>query len=281
MASATQRSHRLRHDQKLRHSNTSDLSGQQSEIDQTGYNTSQGNNQDIHSQLETTKIMLAAITVAQKGSSNSNNNNNSNSSQQALNTPSGLEGLFRHQNEIWEEQQEEQKQQQKWNLVKSSKIPTLFLPKEEKIQPILYRLNGLEGVANGYTTKCTQNGAIRLLCNSTDVYNKISQELHNNNAELLRIKRSAYLETDHREWDLYLPKIEVALRNSVHTATGVTPFFALFGQHLMLNGAQYALGRKLQSLCERIRVIRQGRQAEADPGEDPACAIMSERVSYI
>ncbi|KAL7737895.1 hypothetical protein ACLKA6_006270 [Drosophila palustris] len=60
----------------------------------------------------------------------------------------------------------------------------------------------------------------------------------------------AYLDTDHQEWDLYLPEIEVALRNSVHTATGVTPFFALFGQHLMLNGAQYALGRKLKSLCE-------------------------------
>ncbi|KAL7726718.1 hypothetical protein ACLKA6_012795 [Drosophila palustris] len=61
------------------------------------------------------------------------------------------------------------------------------MPKVENIQPILDRLNGLEGVANGYTTKCTQNGAIRLLCNSMDVNNKISQELHNNNAELLRI----------------------------------------------------------------------------------------------
>ncbi|KAL7726705.1 hypothetical protein ACLKA6_012782 [Drosophila palustris] len=132
---------------------------------------------DADTAIQTNTIMPAAITVAQKGSSNSNSNNNS--SQQAFNTSSGLEGFFRQENEIWEEQQEEQKQQQKWNLVKSSKIPTLFLPKVEKYQPILYRPNGLEGVANGYTTKCTQNGAIRLLCNSMDVYNKISRELHN------------------------------------------------------------------------------------------------------
>ncbi|XP_064555253.1 uncharacterized protein K02A2.6-like [Drosophila montana] len=33
----------------------------------------------------------------------------------------------------------------------------------------------------------------------------------------------AYLEQDHREWDLYLPEIEVSIRNAIHTATGVTP----------------------------------------------------------
>ncbi|KAM8707501.1 hypothetical protein ACLKA7_005045 [Drosophila subpalustris] len=83
----------------------------------------------------------------------------------------------------------------------------------------------------------------------TAVYSPQSNAAERVNRSVLAAIR-AYLESDHREWDLYLPEIEVALRNSVHTATGVTPFFALFGQHLMLNGAQYALGRKLKSLCE-------------------------------
>ncbi|KAL7725897.1 hypothetical protein ACLKA6_000664 [Drosophila palustris] len=83
----------------------------------------------------------------------------------------------------------------------------------------------------------------------TAVYSPQSNAAERVNRSVLAAIR-AYLDTDHREWDLYLPEIEVALRNSVHTATGVTPFFALFGQHLMLNGAQYALGRKLKSLCE-------------------------------
>ncbi|KAL7725118.1 hypothetical protein ACLKA6_018827 [Drosophila palustris] len=84
----------------------------------------------------------------------------------------------------------------------------------------------------------------------TAVYSPQSNAAERVNRSVLAAIR-AYLETDHREWDLYLPEIEVALRNSVHTATGVTPFFALFGQHLMLNGTQYALGRKLKSLCEQ------------------------------
>nr|XP_041632289.1 uncharacterized protein LOC121502652 [Drosophila kikkawai] len=56
----------------------------------------------------------------------------------------------------------------------------------------------------------------------------------------------AYLEEDHR--DLYLPEIEAALRSSVHQATGVTPYFALFGQNMFTNGADYQLARRLQAL---------------------------------
>lgn len=60
----------------------------------------------------------------------------------------------------------------------------------------------------------------------------------------------AYLDQDHRDWDLYLSEIECALRTSIHTATGVTPFFALFGYHMYTSGADYKLGRKLQSLSD-------------------------------
>lgn len=38
-----------------------------------------------------------------------------------------------------------------------------------------------------------------------------------------------YLEEDHRDWDMYLNEIECALRKSVHTATGVTPFLPYLG----------------------------------------------------
>ncbi|KAL7725902.1 hypothetical protein ACLKA6_000669 [Drosophila palustris] len=76
------------------------------------------------------------------------------------------------------------KDQQKWNLVKSKKIPTLFLPRVEKIQPLLDRLNSIEGVANKYTTKCIQNGAIRLHCKDMDTYTIISAELQKDNMEL-------------------------------------------------------------------------------------------------
>ncbi|XP_041563097.1 uncharacterized protein LOC121466766 [Drosophila elegans] len=43
---------------------------------------------------------------------------------------------------------------------------------------------------------------------------------------------------------------KVSIRDSVHEATGVTPFFAVFGQQMFLNGNCYKLARKLQSLTE-------------------------------
>ena len=58
----------------------------------------------------------------------------------------------------------------------------------------------------------------------------------------------AYMKTDHRDWDLYLPEIECALRTSIHTSTGVTPFFALFGHNMFSSGNDYNLARKLSSL---------------------------------
>lgn len=60
----------------------------------------------------------------------------------------------------------------------------------------------------------------------------------------------AYLEKDHREWDLYLTEIECALRTSVHSATGVTPFFALFGFNMYTHGSDYKLAKKLLSMTD-------------------------------
>lgn len=68
----------------------------------------------------------------------------------------------------------------------------------------------------------------------------------------------AYLNKDHRDWDLYLPEIECVLRTSVHSATGVTPFFALFGFHMYTSRADYKLGRKLKSLTDH-EVVELGR----------------------
>lgn len=69
------------------------------------------------------------------------------------------------------------------------------------------------------------------------------------NQSVLAAIRS-YLETDHRDWDLYLSEIECALRTAIHSATGTTPFFALFGYHLYTSGSDYKLARHLKSLTD-------------------------------
>lgn len=50
-----------------------------------------------------------------------------------------------------------------------------------------------------------------------------------------------YVESDHRDWDLYLSEIEEALRTSVHSSTGVNPFFALFGYNRFTSGSDYTV----------------------------------------
>lgn len=43
---------------------------------------------------------------------------------------------------------------------------------------------------------------------------------------------------------------ECSLRSSAHSATGVTPYFALFGVNMVTHGSVYKLARKLKSLTD-------------------------------
>lgn len=64
-----------------------------------------------------------------------------------------------------------------------------------------------------------------------------------------------YLRDDHREWDYNLASIELALRNAVHSAIGVSPFMALFGHSMFTSGADYKLARKLKCLDDSEFVL--------------------------
>jgi len=56
------------------------------------------------------------------------------------------------------------------------------------------------------------------------------------------------LDRDHREWESHLPEIEVAIRNTVHSATGEKLILTVFSHHMFLDGASYKLARQLRSL---------------------------------
>lgn len=60
----------------------------------------------------------------------------------------------------------------------------------------------------------------------------------------------AYIDADHRDWDLRISAIGSALRNSVHDSTGFTPHYLLFGNHLVQHGSAFKLLRKLGALQE-------------------------------
>lgn len=60
----------------------------------------------------------------------------------------------------------------------------------------------------------------------------------------------AYLNENHRNWDMYLNDIRLALVNVVHSATGYSPQFLTFGQHLILHGNTYSLLKELDLVSE-------------------------------
>jgi len=60
----------------------------------------------------------------------------------------------------------------------------------------------------------------------------------------------AYLNNKQNTWDQTLPLITAALRSSTHQATGKSPYYLMFGQHMILNGASYELLRELNQLEE-------------------------------
>jgi len=69
------------------------------------------------------------------------------------------------------------------------------------------------------------------------------------NGSIIAAIRS-YINSEQRDWDVNIPHIAAALRNTVHEATNTTPYFLLFGQHMQTHGSNYALLRKLNELEE-------------------------------
>ena len=86
------------------------------------------------------------------------------------------------------------------------------------------------------------------------------------------------LKNDQSDWDKNLANIECALRSSIHSSIGVTPYFALFGQNMITHASAYALARKLNVLGEgdiniipkesKIQIIREQMKAKLDKAYD-------------
>lgn len=104
--------------------------------------------------------------------------------------------------------------------------------------------NGKQFIAKDYKNMIAAYG---IQDSKTAFYSPQSNAAERVNQSILNAIRS-YLNEDHRDWDIYLPEIECALRSSIHSATGVSPFFALFGHHMYLHGTDYKLAKQLKSL---------------------------------
>jgi len=61
----------------------------------------------------------------------------------------------------------------------------------------------------------------------------------------------AYLSLDQKDWDEFLSRICCALRSAVHSSIGTSPYYMVFGQHMITSGSTYPLIRRLNLLDDR------------------------------
>lgn len=58
----------------------------------------------------------------------------------------------------------------------------------------------------------------------------------------------SYIEDDQSKWDVHLSSIASALRNAVHASMQHSPYYVVFGQHMIQHARSFSILRKLQSL---------------------------------
>lgn len=61
----------------------------------------------------------------------------------------------------------------------------------------------------------------------------------------------AYLHPDQKDWDEYINQICCALRSSIDSSIGTSPYYVAFGQHMITSGTVYSLLKKLNMLEDR------------------------------
>lgn len=61
----------------------------------------------------------------------------------------------------------------------------------------------------------------------------------------------SYIDSNQKNWDQMLSSIACALRSTIHSAIGTSPYYLVFGQHMVTNGSTYPLLRQLNMLEDR------------------------------
>ena len=112
------------------------------------------------------------------------------------------------------------------------------------VPQILHSDNGKQFVAKDFQNFLKSYGIRHF---KTAYYSPQSNASERVNRTLLAAIRS-YLKEDQRDWDVYISDIACALRSSVHSSTGVSPYFVLFGVNMMTHGKSYEIIKKLNAM---------------------------------
>lgn len=67
----------------------------------------------------------------------------------------------------------------------------------------------------------------------------------------------SYVTTNHRDWDCYIRQIACAMNTSVHSSTGMSPYFVNFGRHMVTAGRSDIVNEEVERNEEHFRTIRE------------------------
>lgn len=104
--------------------------------------------------------------------------------------------------------------------------------------------NGVQFISKDVKALMTRYGIAHVLTASHSPQANASERVNRSIVAAVR----AYVDTDQTTWDHHLSSIASALRNAIHTTTKQSPYFVVFGQHMIQHASTYALLRTIQSL---------------------------------
>lgn len=93
-----------------------------------------------------------------------------------------------------------------------------------------YRSKQFQSMATSYQCRIKYCAAYHPQANPTERINKN-----------IKTMLAMFVSENHREWDVYLPKIACALRTCKHEATKLSPYFVNFGRSMIMSGEEYAV----------------------------------------
>lgn len=105
-------------------------------------------------------------------------------------------------------------------------------------------------LANRYSVKLSYTALYHAQANAVERVHRV-----------LKTMLSAYVEENHKNWDLYLPKVACAIRTARHEATGLTPYFINFGREMRLSGEAYDIPEGFENCVDRTEDLH-GRSKE-------------------
>lgn len=104
--------------------------------------------------------------------------------------------------------------------------------------------NGVQFISKEFTSLLSRYGVRPINTGSHAPQANASERV---NRSILAAVRS-YIEGDQSTWDVHISAIASALRNAKHVSTGVSPYFAVFGQEIVQHAGSFALLRTMNAL---------------------------------